>query len=94
MRLIKLYIGCLALMAFITQSCSKMNDLHDPYLNEGEIIYAAKVDSVAPGAGNKRIQLQMFVISQRIETMRIYWNDYKDSLDVPIGQKTGMWKTM
>ena len=94
MRFIKLYIGCLALMAFITQSCSKMNDLHAPYLNQGEIIYAAKVDSVAPGAGNKRIQLQMFVISQRIETMRIYWNDYKDSLDVAIGQKTGTWKTM
>jgi hypothetical protein len=94
MRFNKLYIACLALLAFFTQSCDKMNDLHSPYLDAGEIIYAAKVDSVAPGAGNKRIQLEMFVISQRIETMRIYWNDYKDSLNVQIGQKTGTWKTM
>ena len=94
MKFNSLYIICIALTAFLTQSCNKMNDLHSPYLNEGEIIYAAKVDSVAPGAGKGRIQMEMFIISQRIETMRIYWNDYKDSLSVAISQKTGSWKTM
>ncbi len=94
MRFNNLYIFCIVLLAFFTQSCTKMNDLHAPYLNEGEIIYAARVDSVAPGAGKLRIQLEMFIISQRIETMRIYWNDYKDSIDVPVSQKTGSWKTM
>lgn len=94
MKLSKLYIVCIAVLAFVIQSCSKMNDLHGPYLDEGEIIYAAKVDSVAPGAGKLRLQMTMFIMSQRIETMRIYWNEYKDSLDVAINQKTGTWKTM
>jgi hypothetical protein len=67
-----------------------MNDLHQPYLDEGEIIYAAKVDSVAPGAGNTRIQLQMFIISQRIEKVRIFWNDYKDSTDVAVANQIGV----
>jgi hypothetical protein len=94
MKIKKLYIVCIVILAFVIQSCSKMNDLHGPYLDEGEIIYAAKVDSVAPGAGKLRMQLEMFIMSQRIETMRIYWNEYKDSLDVAISQKTGVWKTI
>ena len=80
----------LVLVTVIVPSCSKMNDLHQPYLDQGEIIYAAKVDSVAPGAGNTRIQLKLFVISQRIETMRIFWNDYKDSANVAIANQTGV----
>jgi len=80
----------LVLVMVIAPSCSKMNDLHQKYLDEGEIIYAAKVDSVAPGAGNARIQLQMFIISQRIETVRIFWNDYKDSSDVAVANQIGV----
>jgi hypothetical protein len=80
----------LLLVTVIVPSCSKMNDLHQPYLDKGEIIYAAKVDSVAPGAGNARIQLKLFIISQRIETVRIFWNDYKDSSDVAIANQTGV----
>ena len=87
------YIYTFFIVAMVTvfmPSCSKMNDLHQPYLDEGEIIYAAKVDSVAPGAGNTRIQLQMFIISQRIEKVRIFWNDYKDSTDVAVANQIGV----
>jgi len=89
MKFNNLYIICIVFMVFITLSCSKMNDLHQSYLDEGEIIYAAKVDSVAPSAGKTRIQLEMFVISQRIESVRVYWNDYKDSVDIAVGNQTG-----
>lgn len=83
------YIICIVGIALFTLSCSKMNDLHQPYLDEGEIIYAAKVDSVAPYAGKNRIQLKLFILSQRIEAVRIFWNDYKDSSDVQVGNTTG-----
>lgn len=82
-------IFILALTVAISSSCTKMNALHQKYLDQGEIIYAPKVDSVTPGAGNKRIQLKMFISSQRIETIRIYWNDYKDSVDVMNSSQTG-----
>jgi hypothetical protein len=71
-----------------------MNDLHQKYLDEGEIIYAAKVDSVAPGAGKGRIQFEMFIRAQRIETVRIFWNDYADSVDVQVGNQTGAMKKL
>ena len=35
-----------AVVALSLVSCSKMNDLHKPYLEKGETVYAAKVDSV------------------------------------------------
>jgi len=66
-----------------------MNDLHQDYLNGGEIIYGAKVDSVLTSPGKKRIQLEIFIGAQRIETVRIFWNDYADSVDVQVGNKTG-----
>ena len=88
MKISNLYIICIALLAFFTQSCTKMNDLHQPYLDAGEVIYAAKVDSVASRAGKGRIELEMFILAQRIDKVRIYWNDYKDSVDVQNDNRT------
>jgi hypothetical protein len=89
MKFNNLYIICIVFTVFSTLSCSKMNDLHQPYLDEGEIVYAAKVDSVAPRAGRNRIQLEMFIISQRIENVRVYWNEYSDSVDIAVANQTG-----
>jgi len=93
MKISNLYIICITLLA-LAQSCTKMNDLHQKYLDKGEIVYAAKVDSVTPGPGKNRIQLEISIVSQRIETVRIFWNDYKDSVDVAIGSKTGVFKKL
>jgi hypothetical protein len=65
-----------------------MNDLHNEYL-EGEIIYAAKVDSVGVRSGKYRAILDLTINSQRIETIRIYWNDYADSTDIAINSRVG-----
>jgi len=62
----------------MTVACTDMNDLQQPYLDRGEITYAAKIDSVAAHPGKNRIQFDMVIKSQRIRTVRIYWNDYKD----------------
>lgn len=86
----KIYLALLVLLAMATQSCSKMNDLTDMYLNEGEIVYAAQVDSVEILAGENRIQLNLIVKAQRIEKIRVYWNNYTDSVDVNIGGTTGV----
>ncbi|MDR2384925.1 MAG: DUF4998 domain-containing protein, partial [Tannerella sp.] len=34
-----------------------MNDMHIEYLERGEIIYAAKVDSISPYIGYNRIEM-------------------------------------
>lgn len=84
-----LYIACIVFVAFLIHSCSDMNELHDVWLNEGEIVYGAKVDSVSANGGYEKIELEMFVGDQRIETIRIYWNDYTDSLDVAVNNEIG-----
>ena len=72
------------------QSCSEMNDLHQPYLDEGEYVYAEKVDTVEVGSGNERIQLGMHVNSESIKTARIFWNNDMDSVDVDIDFQKGI----
>jgi hypothetical protein len=82
-----IYILCCITVAM---SCSDMNDLHDKYLDEGEITYAAKVDAAGTAPGKNRILIALLVESQRIESFRIYWNDYTDSIDLAINQQTGI----
>mgnify|MGYP001794566739 FL=1 len=94
MKLSNLIIICIVLLAFFTQSCTKMNELHQKYLDEGENIYAAKVDSVAAHAGLGRLQLEIFIMSQRIETVLIFWNDYADSVEINISNQTGVFNKL
>ena len=84
---------CMAALLAVMLSCSEMNDLHDKYL-EGEIVYAAKVDSVSALSGRERALLNMDIRSQRIESVRIYWNDYADSADIAIGNQVGTFSKM
>ena len=81
-------------VAFIMQACSDMNELSDRFLKEGEIIYAAMVDSASIGAGEKRVKIEMRIKSIRIQTVRIYWNDKTDSTDVNIDNKSGFFSRM
>jgi hypothetical protein len=74
----------IVLLAVMLIACSDMNDLHQPYLDRGEIIYAAKADSIAPHSGKNRLELEVFIGSQRIKTVRFFWNDYRDSSDLDI----------
>ncbi len=87
---IKFYIFCSVLAAFVIQSCSKMNDLSDKFLDEGEITYAAKISGYSVLSGMYNVQLYILINSQRIETVRVYWNNYTDSVDIPVGGQTGI----
>lgn len=81
---VHLNITAIALLVVILIACSDMNDLHQQYLDRGEVIYAAKADSVAPHSGRNRVEFEVFVKSQRITTARFFWNDYRDSSDLVI----------
>lgn len=94
MKLHKVFYSVLICMLFGWIACSDMNDLHIGYLEEGEAIYAAKVDSISAGPGKERIEMEVFVQSQRIEFVRFYWNSYHDSLDFQLGNQTGIFKVM
>ncbi|MDR2773787.1 MAG: discoidin domain-containing protein [Tannerella sp.] len=94
MKLYKSFI-CMTLCAITGFfSCDSMHDLHLGYLESGERIYAAKVDSVSPGPGNKRIEMEVFIKAQRIDFIRFFWNARNDSLDFGINNQVGVFKAM
>jgi hypothetical protein len=90
-----LYKTCIiaACIIFCLASCDTMNDMHIGYLEKGEKIYAAKVDSVSPKSGdNNSIEMEVFIRTQRVDRIRIYWNVRRDSADFNIGNVAGVFK--
>ncbi|MDR3246758.1 MAG: discoidin domain-containing protein [Prevotellaceae bacterium] len=85
--------GAFCVMALMTmQSCSKMNDLSDRFLDEGSIIYAARADSVAVHPGNGRAELVIYIKTERIDYVRVYWSDDKTLYrDVPVNNLPGVY---
>ena len=77
------YIYGLIAVVFVSffTACSDMNDLHQIYLDQGEKIYAAKIDSVFIRPGDGREQLDLFYNAQRIVKCKIYWNVRTDSME-------------
>src|SRR5690606_27000999 len=61
-------------------ACSKMNDLHDEYLQRGETIYVGKPDSLRTFAGHERILLRYWSSDPKATQMTVYWNLRTDSV--------------
>lgn len=76
---------CVALWA-----CSKMNELSDRFLNTGEAVYAAKVDSALTYTGYKKVEVQVYIGAGRIDTVKVYYNDYQDCTDIPVNNQSGV----
>lgn len=76
---------CSLLLIMVLQSCSDMNDLHDQYLENGEIIYTMKVDSVKVFSGKNRVMLRYFTTSPNAKKLLVYWNLRTESqvFDIP-----------
>ncbi len=83
MRRFFLYSFLICIVLFIV-NCENINDFHDIYLEEGEIIYIAKVDSVDAFGGYERVLLRLYTKSPKITQFAIFWNQRIDSLIVPV----------
>lgn len=70
-------------------SCTKMNAHYDELLEDGEIIYTAKADSVQVYPGKERAGLYFILSSgSRLSYYTIYWNEGKDSMVYPINKNS------
>ena len=77
----------LSILAFILAAmvgCEEMNDKHKPYLENGEIIYVGKVDSLKYFVGDERIMFRYWISDPRVKTLRVSWSLGKESLDIPV----------
>jgi hypothetical protein len=69
-----------------------MNELSDRFLDKDETLYAEKVDSAGANAGFKRIEIKVYVKSQRVDFVRVYFtrNAKADSSDIQVGNRSGV----
>lgn len=68
-------------------SCSDMNELHDQYLQNGEIIYTGRVDSAEILPGRNRLILRYWNSDPKAKKLLVYWSFRTDSLIVDIPKK-------
>lgn len=60
-------------------SCSKMNDLHEQYLSDGETAYTAKFDSLKIYSGKNRVKVEYGLSDPKAKKVCFYWNLRADS---------------
>lgn len=81
----------LMLSGIILSSCEKMEDNYNKFLEGGEIVYSSKVDSLQAFGGRNRALISYQIISDpKVVNSRIFWNNGKDSLDIPVQRSTGI----
>jgi hypothetical protein len=71
-------------MILAAAGCEKMNDKHKPYLENGEIAYIGKVDSLKAFAGDERILFQYWISDPRVKALHISWALGKESVEIPV----------
>lgn len=74
----------LTVFVLLAWGCEKMNDRHDKYLLEGEIVYIGKVDSVKAFPGDERIVFRYWLGDPRAKTLDITWSNGKEKLTIPV----------
>lgn len=70
-------------------SCKKQDEMHRKYMENGEILYLGKTDSLFAYSGHQRAKvLWLPPKDPKVEQMKIVWNNGQDSLAIPIEQLT------
>ena len=82
-------LAAVSLLSFT--SCEDFMDIHEDFIEGGEIIYAPKPDSVSFIAGKGRIEFRCWTYNApNVKSIDLYWNSGADSLIIPVTMKTGL----
>ncbi|WP_303917696.1 DUF4998 domain-containing protein [Draconibacterium sediminis] len=72
-------------IAMLFNACQDMEDIHSQYLEDGDIIYAAKPLLIQTFAGQKRIGLKYYLLNAvNVTKCIVEWNDGADSQSIDI----------
>lgn len=87
----RLYNILICLLAISAVSCESFMDIHEEYVQDGEVIYAPKVDSVQFIAGKGRVQFAFWLENApNVKHVDLYWNSRTDSLTTTVSPTTGV----
>jgi hypothetical protein len=91
MKNIKYNMTAISILALLLLSCGDMMDVHKEYIEDGEIIYAPKVDTAYFIAGRERaLFLYKLYNSPNVKSVDVYWNGRLDSLIIPVTPTSGL----
>lgn len=77
-------------LAVGASSCSDMDE-YKKYVDEGEIAYTGKIDSLTVYSGQNRVMVEgLFIADPKINETRIFWNNGQDSTVVPVNRSAGV----
>jgi hypothetical protein len=74
----------LTCIVFAATGCEDMNDKHKGYLENGEIIYIGKVDSLYAFPGDEQILFRYWISDPRVKTLTVSWLLGKESLEIDV----------
>lgn len=85
MKKIYRYTVMLALAVCVLGSCKKMDEVYKDFIVPGGLTYAGRVTSPVIQSGRQRIKISWLRgADPNVNLARIFWNNYKDSVNVPI----------
>lgn len=85
------YFSCFFLLLAVV-FCNACVNEHDylKYLEEGELVYPARPDSIAAYPGRDRLMLSWLLTGDpNLATYRLFWNQGKDSIEYPVIGRSG-----
>ncbi len=84
----KKYILLLFIFASMIVSCDSYTDIHQEYLEGGEIVYLQKIDSIATYAGDERIKFKLWYNNgDRLNRTIVYYGNGSDSIVIDLTGK-------
>jgi hypothetical protein len=84
-NILKLFSYVAALM-LVSAGCSKYDD-YKKFIDDGEILYIGKADSVRSFPGNNRVKLAWTVSDPKITRAKVFWNNGIDSFEFVVNKK-------
>ncbi|GAB3014347.1 DUF4998 domain-containing protein [Niabella terrae] len=83
------YITCFAVLMGIV-SCDKFTDVHKKYIEDGEIVYAVKPDSIVFYSGKERLKMKLWIENGvNVKEVVVRWNSGADSMTIPVSFGAG-----
>ncbi|MDR0844615.1 MAG: DUF4998 domain-containing protein [Tannerella sp.] len=82
-----IYFLTICLLGAYATSCDDNNSLHQKYIDQGEILYTGKVDSVKVIPGKDRVKFSWLIDADpRITKVVLYWDGRKESKEFEVNR--------
>ena len=87
-RIIIQYVSVAVIVLSFFVGCEDMTDIYQKYIENGEIVYAPKLDSMKFYAGQNQVYFKFWTFNATsVATVDVYWDE--DSLLIPVTPSSG-----